>query len=106
MSESLSDYLYAAKGQMYGYLYQIDRVLYWLSVSPENSIVSIETDDDVVIRLQQGEDIETIYEQDKASIKKKYPFSNTNKNLWKSITNWLTLIKTNNIDVASESGCG
>ena len=67
------------KGQMYGYLYQIDRVLYWLSVSPENSIVSIETDDDVVIRLQQGENIETIYEQDKASIKKKYPFSNTNK---------------------------
>lgn len=101
MSESLSDYLYAAKGQMYGYLYQIDRVLYWLSVSPENSIVSIETDDDVVIRLQQGENIETIYEQDKASIKKKYPFSNTNKNLWKSITNWLTLIKTKNIDVAN-----
>ena len=101
MGESLSDYLYAAKGQMYGYLYQIDRVLYWLSVSSENSIVSIETDDDVVIRLQQGENITTIYEQDKASIKKKYPFSNTNKNLWKSITNWLTLIKTKNIDVAN-----
>ena len=101
MSEALSDYLYAAKGQMYGYLYQIDRVLYWLSISSENSVVSIETDDDVVIRLQQGENIKTIYEQDKASIKKKYPFSNTNINLWKSITNWLTLIKTKNIDITN-----
>ena len=72
MSESL-DYLFSAKGQMYGYLYQIDRALLWLSRCPDGSIISIETDDDVVVRLKNGESIVTIYEQDKASVKKKYP---------------------------------
>lgn len=96
MSESV-DYLFSAKGQMYGYLYQIDRALLWLSRCPDGSIISIETDDDVVVRLKNGESIRTIYEQDKASVKKKYPFTNTNVNLWKTLSNWLTLIETQKI---------
>lgn len=99
MSESVPDYLFSAKGQMYGYLYQIDRTLLWLSRCPDGSIVSIETDDDVVVRLENGDNIETIYEQDKASIKKRYPFTNTNVNLWKTLSNWLTLIETQQINV-------
>lgn len=95
------DYLFSAKGQMYGYLYQIDRTLFWLSKCPEGSVVSIETDDDIVIRLKNDENIETIYEQDKASIKKRYPFTNTNVNLWKTLSNWLTLIETKKIDVTN-----
>ena len=99
MSNSDSNYLFSAKGQMYGYLYQIDRALLWLSRCPEGSIISIETDDDVVVRLRNEESIETIYEQDKASVKKRYPFSDTNVNLWKSLSNWLTLIETQQINV-------
>lgn len=98
MNESV-DYLFSAKGQMYGYLYQIDRALLWLSKCPDGSIISIETDDDVVVRLKNGESIGTIYEQDKASIKKKYPFTNTNVNFWKTLSNWLTLIETRKISV-------
>lgn len=30
MNERKTDYLFSAKGQMYGYLYQIDRALLWL----------------------------------------------------------------------------
>lgn len=97
MRESIPDYLFSAKGQMYGYLYQIDRALLWLSKCPDGSIVSIETDDDIVVRLKKSEKFETIYEQDKASIKKKYPFSNYNINLWKTLSNWLTLIESQNI---------
>ncbi len=93
------DYLFSAKGQMYGYLYQIDRALFWLSKCPDGSIVSIETDDDVVVRLNEGESIGTIYEQDKASVKKKYPFTNTNVNLWKTLSNWLTLIENQKFNV-------
>lgn len=84
---------------MYGYLYQIDRALLWLSRCPDGSMVSIETDDDVVVRLKNGDSIETIYEQDKASVKKRYPFTNTNVNLWKTLSNWLTLIETQRINV-------
>ena len=89
MSEPVPDFLFSAKGQMYGYLYQIDRALLWLSRCPDDSIVSIETDDDIVVRLENGDSIETIYEQDKASVKKRYPFTNTNVNLWKTLSNWL-----------------
>ena len=102
MSNSDSNYLFSAKGQMYGYLYQIDRTLLWLSRCPEGSIISIETDDDVVVRLRNEESIETIYEQDKASVKKRYPFSDTNVNLWKSLSNWLTLIETQQINVVQK----
>lgn len=88
-----------ASGQMNGYLYQIDRALYWLCLSSHDAVVSIETDDDIVTRLKNGDAIESIYEQDKASLKKKFPFSDTNINLWKSIINWLHFIKNNNINL-------
>lgn len=91
--------LHSAKGSAYGYLYQIIRALYWLSLSPEDSIVAIETDDDVVIQLNNGNTLDTIFEQDKASTRKKYPFSDKNKNLWKTLTNWLELIQKETIEV-------
>lgn len=50
--------------------------------------------DDVVVRLKNGESIGTIYEQDKASVKKKYPFTNMNVNLW-AIRYMLTAYKCN-----------
>ncbi len=89
----------SAKGSSYGYLYQMMRALYWLSLSPPGSIIALETDDDIVIKLQNGANLEHIFEQDKASLDKKYPYSNKNINLWKTLSNWLNLINQKNIPI-------
>lgn len=83
-----------ASGQALGYIYQFERALFWLS-RPEINYVSIETDDDVVAQLRNGEDIHTIYEQDKNSIRANNPFSNSNVNLWKTLAIWLNIQKEN-----------
>ncbi len=75
---------HSAPGQMLGYLYQIDRALLWLSMCPPNSVVSIETDDDIVIDIKNGKKINQIFEQDKSSIGKRNPFSDKSKDLWKT----------------------
>lgn len=87
---------HSAKGQMLGYLYQIDRALHWLSKSSSGGIITIETDDDVVARMKNGEKIESIFEQDKSSIRKGNPYSDKGVNLWKTLSIWLDLVDTKN----------
>lgn len=84
----------SASGQALGYIYQFERALFWLS-RPEISYVSIETDDDVVAQLYKGEDIHKIYEQDKSSTGTTNQFSNSNVNLWKTLSIWLKIQKKN-----------
>ncbi len=91
---------HSAPGQMLGYIYQLERALFWLSSSSNSdSIVCIETDDDVVARLNNGESIMTIFEQDKSSLSKGNPYSNKSKNLWKTLNIWLELISNKPIDL-------
>ncbi|MGX5690247.1 ABC-three component system protein [Arcticibacter tournemirensis] len=82
----------SASGQALGYLYQFERTLFWLA-DPNIDFVSIETDDDVVAELKAGLQIEMIYEQDKSVSGKANPFSNTNINLWKTLSIWLAIQK-------------
>lgn len=101
MSKAIETKNHSAPGQMLGYLYQIDRALLWLSMCTPNSIVCIETDDDVVVNLKDGKDINQIFEQDKSSIGKRNPFANKSKDLWKTILIWLDLITEKKIETSS-----
>ncbi|SFA58447.1 hypothetical protein SAMN04488511_11954 [Pedobacter suwonensis] len=80
----------SASGQALGYLYQFERAIFWLSRS-DIDFVSIETDDDVVSQLKSGQEINRIYEQDKSVTGKSNPFSNSNINLWKTFSIWLSI---------------
>lgn len=83
----------SASGQMLGYLYQIDRAILSLSsITNQDGIVEVETDDDVVTRLKKGNTWETIYEQDKSTVTKNNPYSDTSINFWKSIAIWVNHI--------------
>ncbi len=92
---------HSAEGQMLGYLYQIERALFWLSVCEKDGIVSIEMEDDVVVKLQNGESIETIFEQDKSTLKASNPYGNKSKNLWKTLIIWLDLLTIHSYDISS-----
>lgn len=100
MSNKIETNNHSAPGQMLGYLYQIDRALLWLSMCPPNSVVCIETDDDIVVKIKDGKEINQIFEQDKSSISKKNPFANRSKDLWKTILIWLDLIEKKNIEIS------
>ena len=63
--------LHGADGSILGFLYQIERALLWLSASPDDAVVGIEVDEDITVRLTQGEEIHTIYEQAKHSVQPK-----------------------------------
>lgn len=79
---------HAAPRQALGYIFQFERALFWLSKLDADSCVSIETDDDVVINLAEGGEMEKIYEQDKSALSKRNPFSNHSPDLWKSLAIW------------------
>jgi hypothetical protein len=74
-------------------------------IKDENALICLEVDDDVSVRLKKGENIHTIFEQNKsnASKGKGNPFSNTNVNLWKSLSNWSELILEKNIKIEKSS---
>lgn len=87
---------HSAPGQALGYIFQFERALDWLSRIEPDSTVSIETDDDVVVSLNNGNKIEKLYEQDKSSISKKNPFSNQSIDLWKSLSTWAEGVNNGN----------
>src|SRR5690606_37451334 len=76
-----------------GYLYQFERALFWLSIK-EIDFVSIETEDDVVVALENSS-ISQIFEQDKHSIGDSNPFNDKNINLWKTFEIWCNIEKNN-----------
>jgi hypothetical protein len=82
-----------AAGQALGYYFQLERALSWIAKSPAYSYVGIETDDDVVVMLENGE---KVLEQDKSSITN-YPFSISRKDLWNTLLIWLSAIENDEI---------
>ncbi len=91
----------SAVGQMLGYLYQIDRAILALSQTNDDGVVEVETDDDIVVRLKKGTGIDAIYEQDKSSLKRANPFSDSSVNLWKSLAIWVNLINDKKLKISS-----
>lgn len=79
-----------------GYIFQFERALYRLfSSETKDSIVGIETDDDVV-EIIYGSDgsVNIIFEQDKLSTQSSgHPFQDSSKNLWHTLHIWLYAMK-------------
>lgn len=89
---------HVAPGPAAGYFFQVERILYWLATCPSESKVGIETEDDVVTKLRNGE---TIREQDKHSTTKNIPFGNRSYDLWNTLYIWTSAIKRQ--DIKSDS---
>ncbi|MGJ8592927.1 MAG: ABC-three component system protein [Aquaticitalea sp.] len=87
-----------AQGQMLGYLFQIERAVFWLSDLKSGGFVGIECGDDIVIKKKQNGNNE-VYEQDKSSISTKLPFADLSSDLWKTLKIWLNKIKNENVDL-------
>ncbi len=88
---------------MLGYLYQMERALYWLVTSDSEGYVFIETDDDIVVKRKKGMQLETIFEQDKISTVGSNNFTDASENLWKTLTIWIDNVKRLNLN---PSKCG
>lgn len=91
--------LHSADGSFLGFLFQIERVLLWLSEGAEDGRVGIETDDDVVVELKKGGAVETIYEQAKNAQKTRVPFSDQSEDLWKTLAIWIQAVVEKRINV-------
>ncbi len=85
---SRSNNVHSASGPFAGYLFQIERVLYWLSQS-DVEIVALETEDDIVASFKGTRDAEKILEQAKHSISEKVPLSDSSLELWKTLSIWV-----------------
>jgi len=70
-----------------GFLFQLERALYWLATSSAHSSVGVETDDDVAI-LQPTHLL--VMEQDKLSeAETGHPFQDRSRGLWNTLLIWL-----------------
>ena len=85
---------HTASGQALGYFFQLERAMSWLAKSPIGSVVGIETEDDVVVKLLNGE---SIYEQDKSSTSSTFPFSINRKDFWNTLNIWLSGLSSGEI---------
>lgn len=91
----------SAQGPMLGYIFQIERALWWLSQTDADGAVSIETDDDLVVQLKADPSLSKIYEQDKSAVlSQKNPFSNKNKDLWKTLHIWTKNVQSGMLDLS------
>ncbi|WP_160069291.1 ABC-three component system protein [Sphingobacterium bovisgrunnientis] len=88
-----------ADGSILGYLFQIERALLWLSELSNECIVGVEVDDDILVKLENGESIDKIYEQSKHSVSKAIPYSDHSIDLWKTLYNWINLIEDKKCDI-------
>ena len=77
-----------------GFIIQLDIALFWLAQCPIGSRVGIETLDDVVLEQNDGK---TTVGQSKLSFSRN-PLSDFHPNLWKTFSNWLSLIREGDID--------
>ncbi|MFD2866901.1 ABC-three component system protein [Mucilaginibacter antarcticus] len=91
--------LHSADGSILGFLYQIERALMWLSTSSSETEVGVEVDDDITVKLIEGQDITNIYEQAKHSQTTKVPFSNSSVDLWKTLSIWVEAIQSGRLKV-------
>lgn len=72
--------IHNAPGQMLGYLFQLERAVFWLSNLNSGGMVGIECGDDVVVKEIEYSGI-TKYEQDKSSMTKGAPYTDLSKDL-------------------------
>jgi len=91
---------HSADGSFLGFLFQIERVMIWLSEGGEGRIIGIETDDDIVVQIRKGANIQTIYEQAKNAQTGKIPFSDQSEDLWKTLSIWVNAVEEGRIDVS------
>lgn len=83
---------------MLGYLFQVERAVFWLSELKSGGFVGIECGDDLVIKTNVKNGIK-FYEQDKSSISKSLPFSDLSKDLWNTLNIWLEKISDEALDL-------
>ena len=86
---------YTASGPMAGYLFQIERALYWLAKSKRNTNIAIENNDDISVLSSD----EKIIESDKHSTSNSNPFGERSVSLWKSLYIWIDLIDNERVDI-------
>ena len=80
---------HSAVATVAGFEYQFERMLFYLMTSAPDTVVGIETGDDVTF-AKSGI---TTLEQDKFVIKpSKNPFTNTSENLWKTLLIWINCV--------------
>lgn len=88
----------SAEGSFLGYLFQIERIIIWLSELDENASVGAEVADDIVIKLGKGEKVSEIYEQAKHTIGSEAPYTNKSIDLWKTLSIWVKAVEDGSID--------
>lgn len=86
---------HTAAGQALGYFFQLDRALTHIAKAPTGSFIGIETEDDIVVKMVNGE---KIHEQDKSSVTV-YPFIPSKPDLWKTLCIWADGILSEEINV-------
>ncbi len=84
--------VHAADGSFLGYLVQVERALYWLSVSQSDAVIGIEVEDDVSVKLGSGLGIREIYEQAKNTVNSNAPYSDNSEDLWKTLSIWVAAV--------------
>ena len=90
---------HSAPGPNAGFIYQLERALFWLAQSPSGFIIGVETNDDVAI---SGSDGSQLLEQDKHSIRDTAkPFGDRSKDLWNTLATWVEAL--NSGEVAAET---
>ena len=86
---------HSAAGSNAGFSFQFERALYWLAKSPADSLIGIETADDVAVREPN---MAQILEQDKHSVRENaVPFADRSKDLWNTLAIWVEAIETNQV---------
>lgn len=86
---------------MAGYIFQLDRALYWLAISQSGAKVGIEAFVDDIAVINEGKVELIILEQDKFSISpNSYPLGNKSKNLWNTLNIWLKAIDEGEVDLS------
>ncbi|HAF36266.1 MULTISPECIES: ABC-three component system protein [Sphingobacterium] len=91
--------LHSADGSILGFLYQIERAMMWLSSSDLDAYVGVEVDDDITVKLINGEDIKNIYEQAKHSQTSRIPYSDRSVDLWKTLSIWIEAVTAKKINI-------
>lgn len=88
---------HSASATIAGFFFQLERALLYLSKAKEGDFIGIETLDDVSIISNDGN---LILEQDKHSLQEKStPLSDKSKNLWNTLSIWITALKNGELDI-------
>jgi hypothetical protein len=86
---------HSAPGASTGFTYQFERALYWLAQSPVDSVLGLETDDDIAVR---GADASRLLEQAKHSVRDDgHPFGDRSKDLWNTLGIWIEALDSKEV---------